>query len=171
MSRTRIVIAVCIVVVATSSAFAQIGGGDLPRMQGTWWRKTQAANLVKPKTPSKPLYSITVLVIEGDKMKTTLATPDGKVHKFEYGFALNESANPKQLDSTDNSPLGKMLSIYQIEGDTLKICTGGPGDPRPTQFVGSSDPLGFLQMAEYTRGLPPGGMAGPREVEKSRFPA
>jgi hypothetical protein len=79
------------------------------------------------------------------------------------------------LDSTDNSPLGKMLAIYEIDGDTLKICSGAPGGTRPTRFVGSSNPLDFPQLATYTRGLPPGGMPGGmarrKEVSKSRFPA
>ena len=108
-------------------------------------------------------------------MKTILMTPDGRTHRYEEGIVLNESANPKHFDSTADSALGKVLAIYEISGDTCKICSGGPGNPRPTQFVGSSDPLTFPRMVTYARGLPPGGMpvAGrsAREKKVSRFPA
>jgi uncharacterized protein (TIGR03067 family) len=170
MSWIRTAIAVGIVAVAASGTFARTDGGDLASLQGTWWTKTEAPVLVKSKRPSKPIYSITVLVIEGNKMKMTLATPDGKTHKFDSEFVLEESTNPKQFDDAKESVLGKTLAIYELDGDTLKMCSGGPGQPRPKQFVGSS--TGLPRLVTYTRGLPPEGMPATREARKtSRFPA
>jgi uncharacterized protein (TIGR03067 family) len=165
----RTAIACGIVVFAASGAVAQTAGGDLANLQGTWWTKTQAASLVKSKTRSKPVYTITVLTIEGNNVKMTLTTPDGKTQKFESKFVLDESASPKQFDDAKESVLGKTLAIYELDGDTLKMCSGGPGQPRPKQFAGSSN--GLPRLVTYTRGLPPEGMPGRRERPQSRFPA
>ena len=49
-------------------------------------------------------------------------------------FTLDPSRKPKGIDVTpeDGKPI---LGIYQIDGDTHKVCLAEPGRERPTEFT------------------------------------
>jgi len=52
-------------------------------------------------------------------------------------FKLDASASPKALEFTitDGADKGKtQLGIYELNGDTLRLCIAKPGTPRPTSF-------------------------------------
>ena len=69
---------------------------------------------------------------------------DGNAATFKGEFAINEAATPRTIDFTKfkgedgNEIGGDNLGIYKIEGDTLTICVGGHGNPRPSEFKGES---------------------------------
>jgi uncharacterized protein (TIGR03067 family) len=51
-------------------------------------------------------------------------------------FRIDEQSEPKRIDFDDGRrPLIK--GIYKLEGDRLTVCTGAPGDPRPSNFATS----------------------------------
>lgn len=57
-------------------------------------------------------------------------------------FSVNGGLNPRGLDVavTTGPNQGKLRSgIYTLEGKHLKVCLGGYGKPRPTEFVASAD--------------------------------
>lgn len=57
-------------------------------------------------------------------------------------FKLDPSKKPKTIDFTFAEPeeaKGKvMMGIYELEGDTFKVCFAPPGAPRPTEFAGKA---------------------------------
>ena len=53
-------------------------------------------------------------------------------------FTVDPAKKPKALDYnlTDGPNKGKiLLGIYELDGDTVKFCFGGPGKDRPTEFT------------------------------------
>jgi uncharacterized protein (TIGR03067 family) len=52
-------------------------------------------------------------------------------------FTVNPAKKPREIDMTwmlkDGSDTS-MLGIYELDGDTLKICFDEPGKKRPTEF-------------------------------------
>ncbi len=65
------------------------------------------------------------------------ALNDGKV-VFSGTFKVDPAKKPKTIDVTE-SPKGDdkakiFLGIYEIDGDTLKVCFAPPGKERPTEF-------------------------------------
>jgi uncharacterized protein (TIGR03067 family) len=72
------------------------------------------------------------LVIKDDKYTVTVG------EAVDKGTAkLNPKAKPKELDitGTDGPNKGKtILAIYELDGDTLRICYDLTGKNRPTEF-------------------------------------
>ena len=72
-------------------------------------------------------------VITGDKYELTLRP--GLTIKGTY--KIDPSTKPKKMETTaSNGPYKdqEILGIYEIDGDTLKICYAPPGKERPTEF-------------------------------------
>ena len=57
-------------------------------------------------------------------------------------FKIDPTATPKTIDITFTDGPGKdktQKGIYELDGDTQKICIARPGEPRPTDFVNKPD--------------------------------
>ena len=61
-------------------------------------------------------------------------------------FKLHAQMNPKGIDFVQPSTRSTSTGIYDLDGDTLKICRPGMGRPRPISF---DDP--DLPVEVYTR--------------------
>jgi uncharacterized protein (TIGR03067 family) len=83
--------------------------------------------------------------------KSVRATADGNNFTLEVAgrmvmqgsYKLNPNTTPRQIDGVLNAGPGKgagvqVQGIYEVNGDTLKVCYAAPGQPRPTEF--SSQP-------------------------------
>jgi RNA polymerase sigma factor (sigma-70 family) len=81
--------------------------------------------------------------------KLTLRDKDGVAR--EGTFRIDPEKKPKVLDVTFQGglPAGARAlvpaeeaqeGIYELEGDTLKVCYGYPGKGRPTEFASKADP-------------------------------
>jgi uncharacterized protein (TIGR03067 family) len=112
---------------------------DKEACQGTWLPVT--AELGGMKLPDEFAKSIT-LVVKGDTYKVTV----GK-QVDEGTVKLNPSAKPKEMDitSTEGANKGKTFkAIYELDGDSMKVCYDLGGKDRPTEFKTKEKTMLFL---------------------------
>jgi uncharacterized protein (TIGR03067 family) len=107
---------------------------ELKKLQGTWTFESVEAD--GQKLPADQYKGMTV-TIEGDKyyVKQGDKVVEAATHK------IDPSKSPKTLDAkvTDGPNKGAVyLCIYEISGDTLKVCFDPEGKKRPTEFKGES---------------------------------
>ncbi len=107
-------------------------GADLPKIEGIWLAESAIAD-GKPN----PRMLGAQFVFGDGKMSIQGA---GGEKLPDATFALDATTTPKSIEITTPSAGegGGGLGIYSIEGDTLKICTARPGDPRPEEFQSTS---------------------------------
>jgi uncharacterized protein (TIGR03067 family) len=73
------------------------------------------------------------LFINGNKFTYKIAGKDS----LEGTIEINPDKNPKTLDAKGKSPDGKeekSVGIYEIDGDTMRVCFVPEGTERPTKF-------------------------------------
>jgi uncharacterized protein (TIGR03067 family) len=108
--------------------------GDLAKVQGKW-------RGMVGRDKNIPV----VLAIKGNKVTVTATRPDdGQEVEIKGEIRINDKSSPKQWDWINfNNPMGEAvpdnLAIYELDGDMLKFCSGGPGNPRPTEFKAGED--------------------------------
>ena len=74
------------------------------------------------------------ILVQGNKITFTFR----QVEELASTFRLDPSANPKAIDITHQGEprKGKTdLAIYELNGDTLRICYGPLDGKRPTEFT------------------------------------
>ena len=107
---------------------------ELKKFQGTWTFESVEAG--GKKLPADQFKGITV-TFEGDKY----AVKKGDEVVEAATQKLDPSRSPKTLDAkvTDGPNKGAViLGIYEISGDTLKVCFDPEGKKRPMEFKGES---------------------------------
>ena len=121
----------------------QTANGDDPNdcdaVQGTWL--ASAAELGGKPFPEEVRKSIKLTLKDGKYTVTVGKNPDQGTVK------LDSSAKPKALDisGTEGPNKGKtFLAIYELDGDTLKICYDLSGKARPTEFKTAEGTQQFL---------------------------
>ncbi len=117
--------------------------GDSKVIQGTWIpTKAELGGVgMSPDT-----LKLITLKIDDGKYEVTAEVVD------KGTYAINPDAKPKTLDisGVEGPNAGKkILAIYELKGDTLRVCYNlGPG-PRPTEF---QSPVGSNHfLATYKR--------------------
>jgi uncharacterized protein (TIGR03067 family) len=119
---------------------------ELEKLEGTW--SVSSLTIGGKEVPAEALKEFRA-VIKGNKY--TLMMGDKALE--EGTFTVDPSQKPKAIDSTATTgpDKGKTTKrIYELEGNTLKMCSGPSGsDKRPTEF--SSKPDTEHQLAVYTR--------------------
>ena len=130
-------ICLCTLAIATFiSGGTLLGGGndgaaELKKIQGTW--RFIAHDMGGKAAPKEQLAKMTI-VFMGDRFDVR---DDGKT--VQAGTQkLDASKKPAQIDAVITEGEGKdskMLGIYELKGDTLKVCFDPAGKSRPTGFT------------------------------------
>src|SRR5579872_5299870 len=107
---------------------------ELRKFQGTWtFASVEAAGKEQPAAEFKGM----TVTFAGDKF--TVKKGDEVIQAGTQ--KLDPSRSPKTIDVTVAEGLSKgavMLGIYEIRGDTLKVCFDPEGKKRPTEFASTS---------------------------------
>lgn len=130
---------------------SQALSSDVPKAQkpaasldGKW--ALTSAELAGNPFPKALLDSFTLIL---DKGHYTLKSPSPD----DKGTTkIDDTKTPKELDikGEEGPNKGKtMLAIYELDGDTLKVCYDLEGKKRPTEFKTASGTKQFL--AQYKR--------------------
>jgi uncharacterized protein (TIGR03067 family) len=100
---------------------------DLKALQGTW--KVEKAVRGGEEAPAGEIEK-GKFVFEGNKF----IIDEGRPKKETATFTLDATQKPKAIDLTFGMVKEAVLGIYEVDGDTLKICFGGPGKDRPKKM-------------------------------------
>jgi len=138
--RIALVTLLCTLVLTASGGIGARAEGkadvekELKKFQGTWTFESVEAG--GKEVPAAEFKGITV-TFEGDKY--TVNKGDEVIQAATQ--KLDPSKSPKTLDATVAEGPNKgtvILGIYEISGDTLKVCFDPEGKKRPTEFKGES---------------------------------
>jgi uncharacterized protein (TIGR03067 family) len=125
----RLFAALAVVLSFASFSWCDDARGAKESIQGTWL--PSSAELAGKQFPEEITKTIK-LVLKDDRYTVTV----GK--QTDRGTCkLDPSAKPKALDivGTEGPNKGKtILAIYELSGDTLRVCYNLAGKSRPTEF-------------------------------------
>jgi uncharacterized protein (TIGR03067 family) len=102
--------------------------GDLAKLQGTW------------TTLAGPKKDIPVaLEIRGKAVTVRVSITRKRKIQAKGELVLDEKAFPKTIDwvkfiGLDDQEFPEILAIYELSGDELRVCNGGPNNERPSEF-------------------------------------
>lgn len=114
---------------------------ELKRFEATW--RFVEIEVGGQKVPAKAFEKDTLIL----KGKTFASFVAGKLVHGE--FKIDPLAKPKTIDIIFTEGPGKGHSqkgIYELEGDTQKICIAMPDQPRPTDFATSPENEHILEI-------------------------
>jgi uncharacterized protein (TIGR03067 family) len=146
--RIALVTLLCILVLTASggSGARADDKGDIEKefkkFQGTWtFASVEAGGKEQPAAEFKTM----TVTFEGDKF--TVKKGDKAIQVGTQ--KLDPSRSPKTIDVKVTEGLSKgahMLGIYEIKGDTLKVCFDPEGKKRPTEFTSAADSQTFVAV-------------------------
>jgi uncharacterized protein (TIGR03067 family) len=115
---------------------------EVRKFQGTW--TFESSETGGKKLPARELKGL-ILTFEGDKH--TVKKGDKVIQVGTQ--KLDPSRSPKTIDVTIAEGPNKgavMLGIYEISGDTLKVCFDPEGKKRPTELKSASGSQIFVNV-------------------------
>jgi uncharacterized protein (TIGR03067 family) len=139
-----------VIVLFTAGSLLLAGGGredavkkDLETFKGVF--TIVSAEKDGKKYPDEELQGVTVKC-DGDKV----SVQKGDKALFTGTMKIDPTKKPKTIDTTqdsDGDTKGKTFpGIYEIKGDTIKICTAAPGKERPTEFAAKAGSGSFYRV-------------------------
>jgi uncharacterized protein (TIGR03067 family) len=116
---------------------------DPEAIQGTW--KVVSLEDGGKEVPKDALdQAAPKLIFKGDKY--TFTAMDKTVEEGTFKLGAAKDLKTIDLAITEGNDKGKtQVGIYQLSGDTLKVCFAVPGDKdRPTTFASKAEPRTLL---------------------------
>jgi len=105
------------------------------------WQAVSYAEQGKPGPAPGAIHQVSVQVDHDrfEQVETTMypGQPVRQATTFTGKLTVNSSTSPAQIDVTPPEGPGQAkqrLGVYQFDGPKLKVCLGGPGQPRPAGF-------------------------------------
>jgi uncharacterized protein (TIGR03067 family) len=146
----RTVIAACAATVLLTAAQAddKKPAGDAAKLEGKWAAVKYVEDGEEADAVAKPEYSKVRWVFKGDKV-TLLAVVEGA--SLKGSFKLSQGAKHKTIDLEFPAPdggKGKQASpgIYELDGDTLKVCYATGKAKRPEAFESKAGSVHVLAV-------------------------
>jgi uncharacterized protein (TIGR03067 family) len=120
---------------ATEVACDEGAGRDGKALQGTW--QAVSGEFSKEKITPREVEAIRLVIKEG-----TMTLEVGKeVLKSTYKLGPSKKPCAIDLTSTDGTTKGRTyLGIYELDGDSLKICFSEYDQERPGEFAAEGKP-------------------------------
>ncbi len=116
---------------------------DQERIQGAWQLTYMEEN---GDTPSYELMRQMKVVFEGDR----LTTEGGYQDRIRAHFSIDPSTKPASIDWVDEEG-GKKLGIYDLQGDTLRICFANEKvGVRPQEFASDQNGVWLFRLERVT---------------------
>ncbi|HMP02517.1 MAG TPA: TIGR03067 domain-containing protein [Gemmatales bacterium] len=115
---------------------------EVSLFQGTWTIESSITGGVE--IPTDQLKGL-VMVFESDKHTVKMGDQVIQVGTQK----LDPSKSPKTIDVTMTEGPSKgmvMLGIYELDGDTLKVCFDATGKKRPTEFKSEPGSTTFVNV-------------------------
>ena len=125
----KLLLCVCLGVGASLGSFAAASSDDASAIQGSW-KAVRAVFAGEPMADST-LASISLKLDNGKYDVSVEDEPD------KGTYTLDPTTRPKSMTitGTEGPNSGKtFLAIYELKGDTLRICYDLSGAKRPTDF-------------------------------------
>jgi uncharacterized protein (TIGR03067 family) len=139
-ARAWVVLGVALLLAAGAPSKDELAKKDLDAMKGSW----QAVGGEEDGKPVKEEDAKQFkLVLDGDKYTFTIEN----MSKEEGTLKLDPGQKPKAVDVmiTTGTDKGKtQLGVYDIEGDTLKLCFVPPGAERPRALAAKEGSMSSL---------------------------
>jgi uncharacterized protein (TIGR03067 family) len=117
---------------------------ELAKMQGTWKVVCVVINGQELKEDD---IKDDRLIIKDDRFMLK-----GGKQQLEGKLTLDPGKTPKELDAEatgSDKKVTKSVGIYQLTGDTLKVCYSVPPNERPTEFT--SEPKSARALVVYKK--------------------
>lgn len=130
--RLHLLLAVTAVLFLVATASPQEGAKkDVDKIQGKW--AVVALENDGKALPPEALKGST-FEVKGNKYILK-----GGEDTYQGALTLDQTGRPKLIDATfvdaEGKEKGKAVGIYELDGDSLKICWREKGDQRPTELA------------------------------------
>ncbi|MDR3633424.1 MAG: TIGR03067 domain-containing protein [Isosphaeraceae bacterium] len=149
MRQRGTLVVMAVVLLAGAAPEREAEQSDLEKLQGDW--KTKSFLLGGGPLPKEKQFPDRLMTIKGDSFSEFRG---GKV-AVRGTLKLDSSTSPKHLNATftQGGPTGETVrGIYELDGDTLKVCVGTPDTERPAKFESLSGTK--LRLIVYERKRP-----------------
>jgi uncharacterized protein (TIGR03067 family) len=115
-------------------------------LQGSW--EIVGKEFMGKKADKKELDELKGKMVVKENKVTQWGEESGKKEVVsEATWKADPKAKPRALDVTYTNTILKgktVLAIYELKGDTLRVCYALEGEDRPTEFAGKADGKAFL---------------------------
>jgi uncharacterized protein (TIGR03067 family) len=138
-----LVLTAALAAVAADAPKDEANKKDLARVQGVW--KVASATHGGKDAPPETVERMQ-LTFDGNKVTAS----DGNKEE-PATFELDATKKPAMIDIVDKKNERVIQAIYEIDGDTLKVCFGRPGEGRPKEFSSKPDTTTVLMVLKRAK--------------------
>jgi uncharacterized protein (TIGR03067 family) len=130
--RIKLIVLAAVALCLAADSPKEAAKKDQKKLQGDWVLASGERNGEKfPEEVAKSMKR----TIAGDKF--TVTRNDEAVAKGT--FTLDPSKKPKAIDVKVEGTDQSIHGIYELDGDTFKMCYAAPGKERPKEFTTKAD--------------------------------